>query len=240
MNDDGTDSTSGTRETATGDFPTIPGGWCREPFTFGQQAVTLTRPANPDAFLDAPEVLAEHPGEDDSPYWPYLWPAARWMAQRLPDLLWPAGGTALEVGAGIGLVGLSALTCGLQVTFSDYAPDAVATGVRNAHQNGYPSARGIVFDWNTPTDLGRFDIILGCDILYQQTHHRPLLELCQRALAPGGRVVFGDGGRIESQPFIPRARGAGWTVELRDDHLTPLSSPHIGRPQLLILHRPHS
>ena len=41
------------------------------------------------------------------PYWPYLWPAAYAMSAAVLRENWPPGAAALEIGAGIGLVGLA-------------------------------------------------------------------------------------------------------------------------------------
>ena len=202
----------------------------------GGRPLRVTRPARPDAFLDDPDVLVENARNDFMPYWAYLWPAARAMAEAVATAAWPQGLRALEIGAGIGLVGLAGLSCGLEVTFSDYRPLPVELALCNARQNGFEQAHGMLLDWNAPL-AERFPLILGCDVVYERQSHAPILGLVEAMLAPGGSAWFGDGGRQVAAEFIAVARQLGFIVELRDERGERLDEPGVGRFQLIVLRR---
>lgn len=218
-------------------LPAIPGGWKHDEVPVADRRLRLTRPASPDAFLEDADVLAENARNDFMPYWAYLWPAARAMAGAVAAERWPAGLPALEIGAGIGLVGLAALACGLDVTFSDYRPLPVQLALYNARQNGFARAQGVVLDWTEPLPI-RFPLILGCDVVYERRSHAPVLGLVEQMLSPGGVAWFGDGGRQVAAEFVQSARERGFAIELRNEQGHRLSEPHVGRFQLIVLARP--
>ncbi|MFO0919991.1 MAG: methyltransferase, partial [Planctomycetaceae bacterium] len=118
------------------DLPAVPGGWTETNYQIDDRTLRLTLPALPDAFLDDPEVQAAHDKSEYMPYWAYLWPSAVHMARLVYRAEWQAGREVLELGAGIGLVGLAALARGDSVTFSDYEPQAVQLALHNAALNG--------------------------------------------------------------------------------------------------------
>src|SRR5262249_59859503 len=103
-------------------LPDIPGDWTEGTWSIAGREFRLTLPADPDAFLDDAEVHAAHERTEYMPYWAYLWPSALHMAKRVRQADWSASSEILELAAGIGLVGLAALSKGHAVTFSDYEP----------------------------------------------------------------------------------------------------------------------
>lgn len=214
----------------------VPGGWTHEDVVIGGRTLRVTRPARPDAFLDDPEVLSENARNDFMPYWAYLWPAARAMAEAVATAEWPEGLQALEIGAGIGLVGLAGLSGGLEVTFSDYRPLPVELALHNARQNGFEQAHGMLLDWHQPL-AEQFPLILGCDVVYERQSHAPILGLVEAMLSPGGVAWFGDGGRQVAAEFVASARERGFVVELRDGRGERLEEPQVGRFQLIVLWR---
>ncbi len=213
-------------------LPDIPGGWDVRRFETGRHAFRLTVPAVPDAFLDDPAVLEANRRDDYMPYWGYLWPAAAPMAAAVLGGDWPPG-DALEIGCGIGLIGLAALARGLRVTLSDYDPTSVALARHNARQNGFDS-EGLVLDWRRP-GARRFGLILGSDVTYERRNHGPILDVLDAMLSPGGVAWIGDAGRQVSAEFIPEARRRGYSVEMRDEAGQTLPEPRVGRFQLFIL-----
>ena len=219
---------------AAAPLPDIPGGWTTRTIDLDSLRLELTLPACPDAFLDDPQVLAEHDVDGYMPYWPYLWPAALAMSRRVLAADWPPGLHALEIGAGVGLVGLVAAACGLDVTLSDYRQTAVDLAVENARRNTL-AVRGRLLDWRTPPENTSFPLILGCDILYETRNHAPILRLLETVLAPGGRAWIGDAGRQHAAAFVELARGHGFVVELSDAAGRPLTEPQVGSFQLLEL-----
>ncbi|MEX0702619.1 MAG: methyltransferase [Planctomycetales bacterium] len=216
-------------------LPEIPGGWSERALSVGERRFVLTLPAAPDDFLDDPEVLAENRRDDFMPYWAYLWPAAPPLAEVVLRTEWPAGLRALELGAGIGLVGLAAAAAGLQVTFSDYRPEPVELAVFNADKHGF-RAEGMVLDWRDPRPE-RFPLVLASDVLYETRNHQPLLRVLEAMLEPEGVCWIGDAGRVAAEPFPAAARAAGFQVALRDAFGNPRDDMPIGEFRLLVVTR---
>src|ERR1700683_1670670 len=101
------------------------------------QTFLLARPEFSDRLLDHPAVMTAFEADEYMPYWADLWPAARMLAKVILRENWTPGTQALEVGCGLGLPGIVALSRGLKVTFSDYDACALRFAADNARLNGY-------------------------------------------------------------------------------------------------------
>src|SRR5207302_2044416 len=121
----------------------------------------IGRPSESDRLLDHPAVHSACDRDEYMPYWADLWPAARMLAKVILHEAWTPGTEALEVGCGLGLPGIVALSRGLKVTFSDYDACALRFAADNARLNGYEDFRLMQLDWrNPPADL-RTPVIPG-------------------------------------------------------------------------------
>lgn len=218
---------------ATSGLPDVPGGWHCRVFRSGSQEFRLTVPAEPDAFLDDPAVLEANRADDYMPYWGFLWPAAPPMVGAVLAGEWTAGATALEIGCGIGLVGLAALRRGLTVTFSDYDQTSVDLALHNARQNGY-DADGLVLDWRRPVER-KFDVILGSDVTYEVRNHGPILDVISQMLNPGGVAWIGDAGRQISAGFPSLARDRKFQTGMYDASGRKLTKLNVGEFQMFVL-----
>jgi len=128
------------------------------------------------------------------------------------------------------------LAAGLDVTFSDYVPQAVELALENAARNGFPHAHGILLDWRQPPDR-QFPFIVAADVTYDRTNLSPLLDTVERMLAPGGEAWFGDAGRGPVAEFMKLARDRGWSVGLWDEQDRPAIDPALGHCQRIVLRR---
>ncbi len=210
----------------------VPGGWAEREWIIEGHPFRLILPASPDAFLDDEEVHAAFDRDEYMPYWAYLWPASLKMATTVLRSNWVAGTEVLELGAGIGLVGLAGLAKGLNVTFSDYESKAVDLALFNAHRVGHSHASGLVLDWRNPPER-QYPWLWGCDLLYEDRNHELLLELTRTMLAPGGTAWFADGGRAKAGRFCKLVPEFGLSCQIFDEELQPLPVPRVGRYQLI-------
>ncbi len=185
----------------------------------------------------------ERPQRSDIPFWQYLWPAALSMARLVYANDWSAEELAngeklraLELGAGVGLVGLAGLAAGLHVTFSDYQDPALAVAAHNARQNGFAETAFETqrLDWNAPSPR-RFPVILGCEVIYEEPIHEPILNVLEEMLAPGGVAWLGDPGRSQLPRFIAKAERQGYGVEIQNARGQTEPASTFGEFQLLIL-----
>src|SRR3954462_8617633 len=85
----------------------------------GSTSIRLVRPAEPDRLLDDGDVHRLNREDDYMPYWAYLWPGAYLLADVVARRSW-SGGSALEIGCGLGLTGLVGMARGLSLRFTDY------------------------------------------------------------------------------------------------------------------------
>lgn len=214
----------------------IPGGWVERVWDIGSRELRLALPADPDAFLDDPAVLARHDQDGYMPYWAYLWPSALKFARLVLQADWPTETRILELGAGVAFVGLCAALRGYNVTITDYEPLVPRLAQYNATLNGIPTPAADVLDWRHPPAI-TVDRLLGCELLYENRHHEPLLQLTQQMLAPGGVAWFADGGRAHAERFWNLLPQFGLTGRILDETGTPLSQPRVGRYQLFEVQR---
>ncbi|MGE0755954.1 MAG: methyltransferase [Pirellulaceae bacterium] len=212
----------------------IPGGWSQRAVSVGEFRFELILPADPDEFVYAAESSDNAEAGEDI-YWAQLWPAARIMARHVVRQDWPPAFRAVELGCGIGLVGLAAAARGLHVTFTDYVDAAVELATENARRNGYARVSGRRCDWRHPWD-DSFDVVLASDVLYYQAFHEDLLATIDRLLGPRGVCWIGDGGREPSLRFIDLAR-ARFQVSVRNELGVILPCARFGEFFLLVLSR---
>jgi ETFB lysine methyltransferase len=216
----------------------VPGGWSTRTWHLSGHAFTLIVPADPNRVLEAhvADILPDDCGAASrpDPYWASVWPAAPLTAEAVLSHPWPQALNVLELGCGVGLVGLAALARGLRVTFSDHEPAAIRLALENARRNGFPHARALMFDWRQPPPR-QFDLILASDVLYQADSHQALLAAIRSLLAPAGVCWIGDPGRVVARDFLRLAQRQ-YRVELRDYLGEPIGLPPIGQFQLIVLH----
>ena len=207
-------------------LPVIPCGWTEAEFRVLDRSFRLMVPFRPDSLLDSPEVLSANVRDDYMPYWAYLWPAALQIAESMLQNPWPRETRVLELGCGLGLVGIAALAAGCQVSLTDYDVNAITTARMNAALNGFPDADAFVLDWRSPPEL-TYAVIIGCDVTYESRNHAPILDLIDRMLEPDGFCWIADGGRNAAPAFVDLARIRGYSVGMRDLEGKEINDPGL-------------
>jgi predicted nicotinamide N-methyase len=213
----------------------IPGGWSERDLSLGNRTLRILLPAVPDEFLEELEQTTPSTPEAD-PYWAELWPASLPMARLVHAASWPDRASAIELGCGIGVVGLAALLAGLEVTFTDRVELAVATAVENAHRNGFTHATGSVLDWMQPPQQSH-SIILASDVLYDRGLHEPLLHAIESLLADGGECWLGDPGRSATNAFLERVALTDFQLQMYDETGRETTTLQLGEFRLIILRK---
>ena len=164
----------------------------------GESAVTLLKPRNADDLISEADFVKD----ERLPYWADVWPASLVLAEWLADQ--PGNGrTMLELGCGLGLVTLAAMQAGFRVTATDYYEDALLFTQANAHRATGSEPRTRMVDWRSmPRDLGRFDLVVACDVLYEKPNAEWIADAFTQTLASGGSAIMADPGRIAIEEFM--------------------------------------
>lgn len=220
-------------------LPAVPGGWTRRTYSFAGHHLTLTLPRDPDQFLDDEGVIAANEQNDYMPYWAFLWPSSIKMAAALFEAPWPAGQRVLELGAGLGLVGLAAMQRGDVVTLSDYDETALDLCRHNARENGLPVPETLLLDWREPQDIP-FDVIIGCEVTYDGPTHGVILDLLEQMLAPQGICWLGDPGRYRSRFFYEMAVERGFQIRILNEELACIPQPSATEFQIFEIRHPEA
>ncbi|MDD5297737.1 MAG: methyltransferase domain-containing protein [Rhodocyclaceae bacterium] len=165
--------------------------------------------------------------------WPLfgqVWPSA----QKLADLMqaWEFGpGRVLEIGCGLGLASMVVHRRGGDITASDCHPLTEAFLSANLRLNELPDMKYLTGNWSRANPaLGRFDLIIGSDVLYERDQPTQLAAFIALHAAPRAEVLIIDPNRGNRSAFRRCMDDLGFslTETLLD---TPLDdgSPYRGR-----------
>ena len=180
----------------------------------GAEPVTLLHPASADELISEADFV-----EDERlPYWADVWPASTVLAGVVAAL---AGGgrRALELGCGLGLVATAAARAGFAVTATDYYEDALLFARTNVwHNTGRAIATRHV-DWRDfPDDLGRFDLVIASDVLYERAYAELVAAALDATIALGGRGLIADPGRVAAPAFVAACTARGLRASRVSQH----------------------
>lgn len=172
------------------------------PFAHGPVEWRLLHPRCAHALID--EQAFEH--DERLPYWADLWPASRALTRRLLDQPVRAS-RAIELGCGLALPSLALQHRNIDVLATDYEEDGLAFAQINAARNGLGQLKTMRLDWRSPDPaLGRFDLIVAADVLYEQRNAEALAKLLPLIIAPGGTVMIADPQRRYAADLIRRIK----------------------------------
>jgi predicted nicotinamide N-methyase len=141
-----------------------------------------------------------------------VWPSGRMLAEAMctHDV---AGKRVLEIGCGLGLSSLVLQRRRTDVVASDHHPLAEMFLRRNAAQNRLAAIAYRDLPWEIPdTTLGRFDLIIGSDVLYERGHAELLAAVMLRHARPDAEVLITDPGRGNSARFTRAMLEQGYIV----------------------------
>ncbi len=179
-----------------------------------------------------PDGCAERAGIS-SASWPIfgvVWPAGLALAE---EMTWfpVTGKHILEMGCGIGLPSLVLQHRGADVTACDYHPLAEEFLRQNTDLNGLSPIPYFNAPWLNPVvELGRFDLIIGSDLLYERNHPALLAGFLADHARPTCQILLADPGRSRCGEISAKliSQGYGYT-ETRLDLGKAQAPFHRGR-----------
>ena len=171
----------------------------------------IERPRSADALISE----AEFAKDERLPYWADVWPSSTALAATVAALD-GHGKRALELGCGVGLVTVAALRAGYDVLATDYYADALLFARRNALRATGREPATRLADWRRlPARLGRFDLVLASDVLYERPYATLIADAIVKTLAPRGVALVADPGRTALLTFVTACEQRGCTVGVR-------------------------
>jgi predicted nicotinamide N-methyase len=159
------------------------------PIAIGEKKLELYVIRNWDVFVNN---LAEK-GEEyikEFPFWVRIWEASIVLADHLIRIGLEKKKEVLEIGAGMGVTGLFLGAFGHKVTITDYEEDALELLRMNVKRNGLNNVSVKKLDWNNPDLTGKYDVICGSELVYNETSIGPIINLFRKYLQPEGTVFL--------------------------------------------------
>ena len=165
----------------------------------------------------------------NSASWPLfgvVWPSGEILAHLLMDFD-IAGKRILEIGCGIGLPSMLLNHRHADITATDYHPEAESFLNFNSDLNNEKLILFFLTDWkNVNCLMGKFDLIIGSDILYEQNHVELLSDFIQRHANTSCEVIVVDPGRRQHARFSKKMITLGFT----HNQSKPLEAEYLEKP----------
>jgi len=153
-------------------------------------------PKSLDRFVDPENVF------NDFPLWAKIWEPSVILADHLASMPVNSEKRFLEIGSGLGLVGIVASSFGHKVTMTEYNYDAINFARANAHINDCSNLKIMELDWNRPELEGTFDKIMGSEVIYMEKSFYPILRLFRTYLKEDGEILLAERPRRSSIEFF--------------------------------------
>ena len=165
------------------------------------RSFTFLRPLDIEGFLNEGDPLKGFP------LWAKIWEASYLLADHLAQRKAEAGKRYLEIGCGLGVVGIVVSCFGHDVTMTEGDRHALQFARANALINHCEEEKIIELDWNRDLLEGRFDCIFGSEVAYHERDFDPLLRLFRTLLKPGGEIILiSEARRITIQFYMEMQR----------------------------------
>jgi 2-polyprenyl-3-methyl-5-hydroxy-6-metoxy-1,4-benzoquinol methylase len=179
-----------------------------------------------------PDGSAERAGIS-SAAWPLfglVWPSSRILAGTMQTFAFE-GKRILEIGCGLALASMVMQRRGADITASDCHPLAGAFLAENLSLNGMDPISFQTGNWSDhDPGLGRFDVIIGSDVLYERDQPNSLSGFIERHARPEVEVIIVDPDRGNRAKFNRNMADLGYAhSEQRAAERQTSGEPYKGR-----------
>ena len=164
--------------------------------------------------------------------WPLfgvLWPAGEVLARHMEthEII---GLRILEVGCGIGLASLLLNQRAADISATDHHPAVAEFLDHNVKLNFDKQIPFLRADWQDgASSLGKFDLIIGSDLLYEPNHAALLSQFVDQHAQPTCEVIIVDPGRGNTGRFSRHMAAYGYAASQSRPTYDQLLRPFTGR-----------
>lgn len=146
-----------------------------------------------------------------------LWPSSQILANYVYQSN-PTSKRILEVGCGIGLSSLLLNHLNQDITATDYHPEVKAFLIKNSDLNNDTEIPFYRLNWEDDIlkKVGKFDLIIGSDLLYQQDHGKLLSHFINQYANNTCEVIIVDPSRGNHSKFKKEMISFGFKYEKID------------------------
>lgn len=173
---------------------------------------SLLVPSRIEPFVNPLDTMA------DFPLWAKVWPAAIVLSEYVARLKPDSGKKMLEIGGGLGLTSIVAASCGHRITLTEANSDALRFARASAELNPGGAFPIVSLDWNQPSQIGRFDLLLGSEVIYREDDIALLAKVFDTCLAPGGEIILAGEIRRTFDAFF-KHMSATYDISAQRKHL---------------------
>ncbi len=155
--------------------------------------------------------------DEQMPYWAEIWPSSFVLSNYLVGEIGVAGKRGIELGAGVGLVGVALRKAGARVLVTDYATEALDFIRLNALQNGIALDEQFEvasLDWRNIRLEEKFDFVCAADVLYERRNLLPIVLAIDKLLKPNGTAYIADPRRQIAKGFVALAEDNQFSVQI--------------------------
>jgi predicted nicotinamide N-methyase len=140
-----------------------------------------------------------------------VWPASQVLATEV-SVAALAGKRVLEIGCGIGLASIVLHKMCVDITASDYHPRAQEFLNRNVQDNGLAPMKFQLIDFEQKNPmLGKFDLIIASDVLYQPQQAQNLSRFISAHSSDDVEIIVVDPGRENRAKFTHHMIALGYS-----------------------------
>ncbi len=168
---------------------------------------TLLDRISPEAFIK----------DEQMPYWAEIWPSSFVLSHYLVRDLGVEGKRGIELGAGVGVVGVALRKAGASMCVTDYATEAMDFIRVNAIQNGIALDEHFevfTLDWRDVRLKEQFDFVCAADVLYERRNLLPILLAIDKLLKPSGTAYIADPRRQVAAGFVALAQDNQFSIDI--------------------------
>ncbi len=207
-------------------------------YSIGSEQIKITMVADTNRLLDdivIPKAEGERSEqsslETNFPFWAELWSSAIALSRYIWHHVDLQNTDVLELGCGLGMVGIVAAKNGARVLMTDYSADALLFAQYNAKQNHCVNVGFRRLDWRCP-DLDcheslttkvkslttkvkslqhdKFPYILASDVIYEEENWRLLINIFKTNLKACGEIILAEPNRPDAPGFFELLRRNGF------------------------------